>query len=778
MKKRRQIGIIPYGSKAGSNKVNKLQAGGAFSAFAKGADWREDPYEMALMRQRLSEESARKSGYRGRGSSGRATKAATVKPLSQKDFKTFDVIEEGLPGTRAMLNERYEEDQKNFTDMVDKHGVRAVNADEGANKIYGDLVNLKVKYSLLGKDEVKKFEKASTDLTPQDKEALAISTNMDKFVWDVDEKTKKDISHGDYIANPEKYKILTVNQFMNWKRDEDDNVRTDLIDKYMVQGTMSEESLTSQYIDPLDDKLQYKILDNKLVGNDGKTGVSINADAFSKYLVNLQDGKESMKGISENTSAAQKNAMSKALDEIAGELLYFNKDDTDRFQNSVMSVILKQRNVQDALINMKPIDGMTIDKSRNAYLAQQMNLYVVKQFVDKHKKLSGGSSGSGSGSGPNAKFAESSITRGIKSNIDSIEKKNYTLGVPSNQGDGKFPQVNYMKSPRASNNISLDDLDVANVHGGTEAQAKNTFLTSNKKLSVEADFSSGVYLETGVPLEKVMPDGIDYNDYKGNIMLDGRSGVDLIMMPEIDGELAIYGMTRDKRLSDIRLGAKEEFIKFRKSKGLSTFAAANELLPGNTDERKEDEYTAYASWAVRGTQVPHFENEYKKAKKPGSGETASAIEGRRVELEEARHAAGVIETVSKDIEKIYSKKVTIQPYLLVRVMMVDNMNAVVEKYDEDIEGPTPFVEGRGGEQESFITDVLKQAPSGHNWDGEFIYTNVLVKAANPSLVAKAGADAEDIDALRELTTGLVNDYNKLSVFTNQTAQNVSRFLIN
>ena len=111
MHKRKNIGIIKYGSRLTKNKpVIKFQTGGAASV-ASGYEWREDPYELMLMKQ----EAAGLGEMGKRKTSGKSGSRSTAK---DPKMRSFDVLEGGFKGTRDVLNSNYKALQEKYMDEV------------------------------------------------------------------------------------------------------------------------------------------------------------------------------------------------------------------------------------------------------------------------------------------------------------------------------------------------------------------------------------------------------------------------------------------------------------------------------------------------------------------------------------------------------------------------------------------------------------------------------------------------------------------------------------
>lgn len=765
MKTRRHIGIIKYGDRKAFPKGTKFQAGGAFSSYAPGYDWRNDPYEMALMKKRLYEDTEGKS--KSKSGTGKS------KGTTFKDYKKFEYIKEGLPGTRGAINKLYEQEQLEYESFIDTNGPQAVNSPQGAS-MYNKLVRRHAELSSFAKDEKERWEAANKAMTTQDRESLAISGNLDKFVSDATTGELKSITHKKYLEDTGRYKIRTIAEFADWKQNIDDKMTPGLINKFMVNGAMGEKKMYDQYVEPRDKNLQYKIYDNKtMVRTDGAKDMLIDIDSFRKMLHNMENGAPANTGLT--TSATQTNAMEAALFAIASDLLSFADDDTDRFQNSVMSAVLKDRRIQGNLHAMKADGNMSLAETRQAYLTKQMQFYVVNLFVDKGVKRSS-DSGGGDGGGANSKWQFSYPTLALKEYIDSPNRDNFTIGVPINmQNNGeveeRFKPVNTLKTIHAKNVLKKSKLDLIGpkYKDPTQPQIRNTRLRENALLNDQASVrSEDIYTETGLSLESLLPPGTT-SEFMKNIVLKAGEGMDLVMMPvDSSGKMIADEIVNNTALEGIKLKAKRNFIAYRKKVGRPIVTPAKNLLAGNTTQQAKDDYAQWRQFLKFGEAARDITAKYKDSKVPS--EVA--------EREEAKYAGEVMLQTASSFSRIYGKdgkRVTLQPFYVASVYMVDNKNAIAERYEELTDGKIPvFKEVGGGDVETFMVKTMLLDPPGINWDGEFLETKILIKAL---LGAKIDDTSEDIGALSDYTKTMMEGFNSTSLFTNATVPNIADFLI-
>jgi len=274
-------GILKYGNRKKST-TRKFQIGGAVG-YAKGYDWRDDPYEKMLMRNKLIDDRNKAYAAKGGRAAGKSGAAAGSKAFTK--LSTFSELGSGLMADNIAANEAYKQAQKTLYDKVI------------ADPNYANDPNFQVEFQdieqrfkgvnrILGKVEAK-YKELKGALKETDKEALAISSgsNASMFVYDDGDVTKatdkeavgeyKIINLVDYLKDVKRYRPQTIGRFMKWREEAATPMDTNSIVAFLEEGALGNKSIEERYFKGNEDLLQFRIDKNKktLVRKSSKTGV-------------------------------------------------------------------------------------------------------------------------------------------------------------------------------------------------------------------------------------------------------------------------------------------------------------------------------------------------------------------------------------------------------------------------------------------------------------------------------------------------------------------------
>jgi len=778
MSTRRHVGILKYGKRKSAPSDVKFQAGGAFSTYASGYDWREDPYEMALMRQRIRHEDEDRNFYKQQklgASTGRGNKRSSV--LKPSDYRQFSVLEGGLQSSRDALNKHYEGLQKQYMDMVAVNGVEAVNASEQGNALYNQLIKWGTDAEGRLQDEEDRLKYAIKDMSPEDKEALAISTDLQKFVLDTKDGAKKPITHGEYLKDPDRYDIQTNEEFIQWKTFEDEGMNIAAIDKFLLDGSVGEVTSYDRYIKSKEDQLQYQIINNKVVNTadkgDGKKATLFGDPETFRNLINIAMG--GAPDILESTSisgdkAAQKDALYEAARSVYGELLRFNTD-KQKFRNSIMSAVLKDRNVKEQLGTLSTIE------ERDTYLTTQMYMYAMKQLVDKGamKKTNAKDEGASSGE-VYLKGAPGAVLRGYKDLLNSTNKKVYVIGkgIADKEDKKARPDVSTSNTVIIEGVIPAGDLGIYKGKHSSGVELDNSTVARNTELNRLADVKNGVWTHDGYSADQIT--GGNPEKLLNNAYIDPSSSLSIVLLPTRDGEPIIDDIVKDPFLLDLKTATKQAFIEYRNSLGNPSMVIktkADMLKPNNTTNSTGiKDYHAYTAWLDKGYKVPYFEDKIKKAK--AEGKNTKLLE---LDLKEAKNAGKILNGIIKSMNKNprYTQgRVTMEPYFIVHTTITDKSSDMNDNYKKISGREDGFAEA-SKKQRDELKDLFKVDTGLFEASSEYLQGDLIIKAKGPNLAGDPSASIEKLSAVETLLRELNNNFNLGSIFSNKTEENAANF---
>lgn len=580
MNRRKQIGIIKYGKKLNTSK--KFQSGGSISSFSGGYNWREDPYEMMLMRQKLAQESmenrrkiaAQKARYGRKG---------TTSTEKVNNYKPFATLKGGLAGTRAHFQNLYDSEQQSYADKLATNG-NAWIATEEAKSLHSNIVKLGIKFENRLKDEKTLFDSAKVKLKDQDIDALAISNDSRMFVFD---GKKYDFINVDtYIKDARSYKALSKGDFAYWQENTY-NPNSDInIKDFLAGGAVGANTLNSTYIKLNRDKVKYAMIEGKLGLKNSSGGITdgyLNADQIRTGIERYIMGESPMKVGQAPTK--EKSQMAGIIKEIYTGVMSGTED------QSGLTASLKAEVLKD-VINRKILFDIKDDSKRQESFHKMVQVALVSKFFDSSFKLSGTSeegkiSGLGSKVKSNSvlgKLLEHTYSGNTSNNKKYVIEENGAVSIDVGKDD--IVKVNSMALPLITGIVPQFKLGVSSyVTSDNKDDIREAANLGENETIGKIRSGSSIYWMNGDSMSDMFGNnnkGEGVNFLSKAVVLDPERGVDMVIMPINKVGKPIPKIARD--FNSLRSVAKQEIIDaYNKhaEKGDEITTSADKLMSGN-----------------------------------------------------------------------------------------------------------------------------------------------------------------------------------------------------
>ena len=608
MHKRKNIGIIKYGPRLSKNKTTqKFQSGGVASV-ESGYEWREDPYELMLMRQKesgLEDERKRRSAARKKASSSSNTKDPKI--------GNFDVLEGGLFGTRTALNQKYKALQQQYRDEIASNPPSWVSTID-SQKMFQHVVTVGQEFQEILRREQKQFNDAKAKLNTSDSEALAISSNNNMMVINKDTKEYEFVHMTTYLDQMERYEPQKLEDFMYWKENIDTSgasgdVRS--INEFMVNNAISPEKVISQYINPNLNAISYiehngfiEPQDNAAGNRFDSTKAVAQMDNWNATIAGAISGNEP-----KNINPTSRTSIMDAINVIYKDILG-NTADRSRLQASLYAEVLKDNGHKSKMAAMKT------NEERAAYLEKQASLALVNKI---YTKGSGKTSTESEGVGYKGKGESNAYIAGLYRLEAGDEHGAYVYGSDFMTGAEKdkrravdvvVPKVNGIAK---NGHLKLVvDPEVAKKDGTTQNTVTgNTFMTTYTN-------TDNVYLENGMSLNSELGAGQAGTFLKDNVRIDPSTDVDLVyIFMDAEGNVT---MDEGKDIAALKLENRASFIKAYNDnlvEGMDKITVKPEdMLLGSNDPAAKKAYTLFQNWADSSADVDILTAEARKNLSP------------------------------------------------------------------------------------------------------------------------------------------------------------------
>jgi hypothetical protein len=85
-----------------------------------------------------------------------------------------------------------------------------------------------------------------------------------------------------YVSNVDKFKVMTINEFSEWKKNEDTALQTNLSDEFLKENAVGYNTMRKTYIDGKEDVIQYAFRNGQIVK--AATGDALGEDIYDVEL--------------------------------------------------------------------------------------------------------------------------------------------------------------------------------------------------------------------------------------------------------------------------------------------------------------------------------------------------------------------------------------------------------------------------------------------------------------------------------------------------------------
>lgn len=646
MTKRKNTGLIRYGTRKYTRKPQKFQEGG-FAAVSQAYDWRDDPYELMLLDQKSKEANARIKA--NKSSTGKTPKIGGIKALTG-----------GLAGATDAANQAFRALYKTYTDKIRENGIGWVNGEEG-QLMHQDIVNRGTEMEYRLKTQKSNFDDAYGKIDVKDRNALAISAMGNVMVRDrTNPSSVSRISLTDYMGKIEKFEILTITDFAKWKNERDSSMNTTLEDEFLKKNAVDRGSIYNTFVKPFNENLQYAIEGDKIVKGDGTTKDSQWTKAtFRAGIKNiLMDG--SFDDAVQRGGNSQESHIGAAVTSIFSSIMDENAltADRSRLLASLQAEVLRDKKHLVELLQK------TSPEERAKYLDTQVKLALINKVVDQgSKKYSGGSeASSGTNEVNTTKAAGSRHLATILRFKDGTQTKKYMMGQRV-LADGDERVVAFT-TPMVDGGIQSADLKLKLSPKDLDEQQQNK-LDGNNAIN-EIARTNVIYGENGMKYEDM---GVPKKFFDQYGVITRGSEVSVVMMPyDKDGNMMV---TKFGQLKNIKMDIRRAFKKSMDS-ALSKLnppldgIAANQLIPGSRNPEVQAAYNEYLMWITKSINIKEIRAEYDAAADKKGGASADLT----AHFNQATEAYRAVDAASKLVKGIMGD-VFMEPTAMVN-MSFDN----------------------------------------------------------------------------------------------------------
>ena len=393
MKNRKISGILKYAPKA-SSTIASFQAGGRL-AIGKGYDYREDPYELALMRDENAQQIAntRAEALKEAANTRARATAAAAKDKTGK-LEGFAPITDGLPAENKMYNELLQKDVDAYNKFIETNPITSLPAQQ----LFNAIKNRGIQYNALAKQNKDDFDAAYGKLDVSDLNTKAISVNGAVAMQDSKSGEVSIVSLDDYLEKGLDRKLLTNSEFADWKKNKDAKYGSTLSEEFLARGSFGNTKIESLYIAPKNDAIMAMSKDNVLstVDESGKT-LQITPDNFLATLSGANIG------TTPKAAASNKKAVNTILESLYGDVL--------RGASSPLRSSLEAEVLSDPAAVKELKEKVPASERRQVLHNKAMVLLASKLL----RPLTGGGDGKGKGSGGSGEGgSDEGATNGLK----------------------------------------------------------------------------------------------------------------------------------------------------------------------------------------------------------------------------------------------------------------------------------------------------------------------------------------------------------------------------
>lgn len=646
MQKRKIAGILKYGTRSYPVPVKKLQEGG-YVAVGSGYDWRDDPYEIMLLKNKAAQDIAK-----SRSAAAYARKSGSAKTAKDPTIPGFVTLKGGIPVTNDAINKQYQEYQKEFYSQVEANDPEWLTTIAG-QRAAQQVINLGITLEEKAKAEETNFNDAFGKIKPEDRTVFAISANGNMMVRDKATGKGEAIDTATYLKGVEKYQPMTVDEFADWKRTEDTALQSGLTDEFLKGGAVGYNTIKATFIDGHEDAINLSFLgDGKIVrkkiggGTDYVTDVRLFKDGVDAL----------MKGFAFDTPQLTQQEVNKANDAraVANEVytdIMAKTGDRSQLEASLTAEVLRDdRNKAIIFKEKDPVKKAEI-------LEEQKRLALVSKLFDKNKKSSTGDGDSKSSTTDQDKRDPDAIAPfgGLMAFYNPSTVGQFTLGVGIQQG--KQRQVADVNMPAVWDGIGPAMIKLEVNPDANETAKKQNNMLHNNAISPVIN-KSEFYLPGGQSLSKALGGKGKATEFIGDYTVIAPNESMPIVYKPIDS--AGNDVTAQLlKLAPVKLAIRQKFIAATKGKltrdgkPYRITTSAEQLLPGNIDSKKQSDTKEYQLWLADGMKVGDYQQDVRNNVPGAVARLARAKEAR----------AAINQATAAFYREFKGREVTMQPML-------------------------------------------------------------------------------------------------------------------
>ena len=728
MYKRKIMGILKYGTR-GYAPTQKFQEGG-FVAVSKPYDWREDPYEMMLMQQKAAETNARirSAGRKGGSSSSSAN----------KKIETFERLKGGLPVTNAFINSKTAKSQEDFYNKVRSNEEGWASTVDG-QIAFKKVVNEGAALEEQAKNEEKDFTEALSKIDTEDKRTLAISSQDGVMAQDATGKVQR-IQMNTYLDNVDKFRVLSINEFAEWKKNSDTELQTDLTNEFLKENAVGSNTLRKSYIDGKEDQIQYEFRNGHIVSkpNTGDAkGVDLyDLDMFQTGINNMMLGGDFYKGTSVQANA-KTNFSTDVVNSIYSDIMGGTAS-RSQLGASLAAEILADDFHKGEILKLKT------SGEKNNYLEEKKKLLLVKKVVDKNNygKSSSGKDGSGGDEDVSSthKPKASGLTADLNAIFDQKTAAQYTVGV---ENSNKKRTVSDVSLPMLRDGLTQANLElVQDAKASVDEKARANRFNRNIAIDTYSD-NSQMYLPSGENLRTVLGNSAEVvkQFIAEDAVIAQNDTMPIVFMP-VDAQGNIR--TRDMlSLVPLKKDSRNKFLASVKGRlGVTITTGADELLPGNTEEKKKADYKEYSNWLQKGADVKMYQQ--RSAANPENTQMIN-------DFLMAKDAAAFMETASVKMRNIAGDGITLQPMLGTWIIFDNDRHDVKANIETKVGngfGKGMILKATGSETK-FLQDI--NGVDNFNWSSDSVY-KMMIFTKIKSMDRAAAEDGDKLPAVAQMAS--------------------------
>jgi hypothetical protein len=592
------MGILKYGTREYTpNKTQAFQEGGSV-AVSRAYDWRDDPYELMLLQQKAAQTTA------GIRASGRKSNSASS---ANKKIDTFSRIEGGLPVTNDAINDVTSKSQEDYYNKVRSGEEGWASTTEGQIE-FQKIVNEGKRLQEKAKTEETNFTNALGKIDSEDMQTYAISSRDGLMVRDATGKGQR-VNMSTYVSNIDKFSVMTINDFSEWKKNEDTALQSQLTDEFLKENAVGYNTMRKTYIDGKEDTIQYAFRNGQIVKK-GATGDALGPDIydvelFKKGLNNMMAGGGFY---GPDSTVAKESQTSKGLEvvnTIYSDIMGGSAKDSRLGASLTAELLRDQRHIE----NISKISGV---QEKINYIEEKKKLLLVSKIVDKNTKpSSGGGSESDSEDSPEIKHKTTgtALLADLEAVYNPNEVSQFTIGV--NTDDIKKRTVNDVNMPMVRGGLTSANLKlVIDPEASPDVKnAANNFM-QNQAIDAYSD-KSELYLPSGQNFRSLLGNSAEAvrQFISEDAVIAPNQNMPIVFVPmDASGKVRIQDMLK---LTPMKIDARKAFIKSSKGKLGTTVIStpAENLLPGNMSSKAQSDTREYTMWIQKGMEVERYRKE-------------------------------------------------------------------------------------------------------------------------------------------------------------------------